>query len=519
MSVAGAGYLIGPVSGNQTYASQSFGSFFDSSVGQAVTATASVGPVQASSSSTTSLNTASIIQGVLMSENGIWVDNAIVSVALQVRDSDFNVHTLPTTVRIDVTPVSFAGSSVYATCVPASSTGQCIATATLPSSWFSAGGDGTASVSYHIGSGSQAGSSLGSIMVHATPASSVVTGVLLKLPLHDLYTGYTYSIPVVAYAGTYSINSFQLKIDTVASQVIITSLSVDGSVWAASTLVVSATEQIIVATPASPESRSVTASGPETLFSVNIQVLSTATVDATSTINCTVVSLFDSKGVSVYEATPARASYLDRSGMNGVIGSIFIANKNIVGMLPYAGQSEFVNSAVWTDQTISSNLYVLGVYPDGTLALISGGLSCSSDSVSALHVSPNCSSVFLDGSESSGSGRVNITVSFGLVSASVPFRVWYADAPLSFSIDDGILNAVLDWMNPVGCSQQYQSTHVHVNAVLRSGTSSVVVDVTDRVRSVLATTDSSIAQFIGGTNTLVGISTGTINVGLMGLLV
>jgi len=282
------------------------------------------------------------------------------------------------------------------------------------------GGNQAVSVSYSVAGGSSV--ALGSLTVYATPAVPSVTGALVSLPLRDFYRGNSFTASVSAYAGTYSINTFRMQVTTDAN-VQINSITYSSAVWGASILATSSNQYTITATPTSPLTRSVTASGPETLFQVSFSIVGSAGVNADAMINCSVFDLYDAKGVAVYSQFPSSATYYDRYGRNIVSGHVHVANNSVVGILPYVSQSELVNTAVITGTQVQSSMSVLGLMSDASTVMISSGLSCVSGNTGIVQVTSSCGLVYLTGSETSGSSKVGVSVLYGGFTSTVYARV------------------------------------------------------------------------------------------------
>lgn len=76
-----------------------------------------------------------------------------------------------------------------------------------------------------------------------------------------------------------------------------------------------------------------------------------------------------------------------------------------------------------------------------------------------LQVSSSCSSVYVDGTEKSGSLKANIDVSYGNYKGSAKFKVWMPDFPLDISVTDIRLSQIKEWKVP--------DDHYHGSKLLR----------------------------------------------------
>jgi hypothetical protein len=496
-----------------------FGNFMDVAVSGSSSVAASLGPVQATASGQVQASSAVDVRAVVITQAGVWSDSPTVRVAAQVHDAVFNTRAAAAVVTINVTPASFSASAASGSCNTGGSiSGHCVAAVSIPSTWFTVSThDETLNVTYRLGS-SGAWLDAGQIALHAKlVAPSNTVGVTLSLPTYPLHVGEQFTVNVQAFAGTYAINTFRMIFETASGQLQISSVTWNTGVWAASVLSATNYQSVITASPANPASRPVTASAPETLCQVTFTVLSTVTLDAAASINCTVVDLFDNQGLSAYAVTPASATFWDRDSVSSSPGHVYVENTDVVGLLPYTSQSaEFVNMAVLTGQTIQQALVVLGVRRGGAVSTLSSGLSCVSSDSASLQVQSGCSNMYVNGSETSGSARVDVTVTYGSLTSTVWARVWHPDQPLAWQAADTTLNAVSGWLDAGNaCRQRYQSTKLRVFATFRCSSSLAFVgDVTSRVAGKLASSDPTTAAFAPGTSMLTGLAAGTVNISL-----
>jgi hypothetical protein len=515
---SGSGFIVGSVAVNGNGQSQAtFGGFLNGAVGSSSAVTSILGSVQSSGSTSVQSSAAASIDATLVTQNGVWFDAPTISVAIRVHDDSFNVQCSSVSIQVSVSPVSFSSSIIVGSCTPSTTTGYCLVSLSANSSWFSTGRDETVDVSYNIAlSGSS--TSLGSVMIHTTPRSSNYTGVFVSLPLRDLYVGNTFTASVYAFAGVFSINTFRMKISTDVGQISINSINVNGAVWASSILSSSVNEYVISASPAAPLSRSVTASAPELIFQISMSVIGLASIGQATVMNCSVFDLYDSKGVAVYSQFPSPATFGDRFSTNSSSGRVFVANNSVIAILPFVGQSEFFNTAVIDGTQVQSLLTVVGIRPDGTSVTLASGVTCTSSNTSIVQVSITCASVYLNGSEVAGSARVLVNVASGSLQLSIAIRVWFPDFPLTWSVSDNVLNAVMNWFDSTNsCAQRYQSSSLKIMATFRTNsTSQVTVDVTRYGRASFQSSNSSVAQIkiINGAANVVGLAVGLAEISL-----
>ena len=61
---------------------------------------------------------------------------------------------------------------------------------------------------------------------------------------------------------------------------------------------------------------------------------------------------------------------------------------------------------------------------------------------SPFQVTSSCTSVYVDGSETRGAIKAEVTVKYGTLSGSAHFTVWYPKTPLNIQLDDNKLSQV-----------------------------------------------------------------------------
>ena len=211
--------------------------------------TASLGSISSSTASfTTPQRAASQISASLLSST-VWSDQNTVSAVIQVWDSSLSSQVASgTSASFVVVPNSnlatapLSAGNVTAQCTVSSTSGTCVATATVPTAWFSdayVSADQSVSVFYGFTDLRVPQQSLGSVLLRfkLTFGITATTGrthkdVQMLLPLRDVLPGQSISIPVWG-DTTYSVQSYTM-VFTVASSLSITQVSFDSTVWTAS---------------------------------------------------------------------------------------------------------------------------------------------------------------------------------------------------------------------------------------------------------------------------------------------
>ncbi|XP_013410482.1 transmembrane protein 132C [Lingula anatina] len=119
-------------------------------------------------------------------------------------------------------------------------------------------------------------------------------------------------------------------------------------------------------------------------------------------------------------------------------------------VIPVTHNTELINTAILTGKQQMFPLNVFGVSKGGTVKDIRATCTCVSNMPDALKVSSSCLDVYLDGTESTGSDQVTITLSCGTFSQELNFRVWVPDFPLEVVLSDNKLSQIKAWKVPPG---------------------------------------------------------------------
>uniref|UniRef100_A0A3B3ZMS9 Uncharacterized protein n=1 Tax=Periophthalmus magnuspinnatus TaxID=409849 RepID=A0A3B3ZMS9_9GOBI len=176
-----------------------------------------------------------------------------------------------------------------------------------------------------------------------------------------------------------------------------------------------------------------------------------------------------------------------------------------------------LNTAILTSFPVSLPIIVLAVSRSGKVSDITSAVSCHSENNNIIKVSSDCSSVFVDGSES-GEGHTcaQVRFSLGTLSGSLCLQVWAPSVPLQVSLADPVLNAIQGWdyYTDKGCVPVYQRTSVQVLTQFQAldsqgktkhflSSSDWLVDVTELVRDWLRIEDPRVAS-LGKGNSVIG---------------
>ncbi|KAI6219625.1 hypothetical protein M3Y99_01646100 [Aphelenchoides fujianensis] len=114
-------------------------------------------------------------------------------------------------------------------------------------------------------------------------------------------------------------------------------------------------------------------------------------------------------------------------------------------VVPIMKSNDLVNVAVITGLQMSTPMRILSISDGGKIRDITDQSQCVSAEPRVLKVSPTCSSVFVDGSESRGLADVFVHVQYKSLRSSAAFNVWFPRLPITVWISDRTLNSVNDW--------------------------------------------------------------------------
>ncbi|XP_068448143.1 transmembrane protein 132C [Clinocottus analis] len=202
--------------------------------------------------------------------------------------------------------------------------------------------------------------------------------------------------------------------------------------------------------------------------------------------------------------------------------SIFsFADRHIFSIAPITESNTIINTAILTNQPVSLPVIVLAINHNGKVSDVTSAVTCHSTNENTVKVSSDCSTLFVDGSES-GLGNTCAVVEFllGALRGSVCVEVWAPSVPLRVSLADPVLNAINGWnhFTKSGCVPVYQRSSVQVLTQFTAqdshsrtthllGSSDWFMDVTELVRNWLRVEDPGVAS-LGAHNNLIGLQPG-----------
>ncbi|KAK1150608.1 hypothetical protein AOXY_G33612 [Acipenser oxyrinchus oxyrinchus] len=196
-------------------------------------------------------------------------------------------------------------------------------------------------------------------------------------------------------------------------------------------------------------------------------------------------------------------------GSKGALTRITLTHRALLGIVPVTQTPSLVNTAILTGLRVSLPVTVLAVEHDGTVYDVTHYVTCRSTNEDIVKVSSDCSSVFVDGFESS-QGGLGVRVEFQLESlaGALLLSVWVPRLPLTLQLSDAQLSQIRGWRahSNTDCSPQYQRSTVQVLAQFAAvpldpkgqltfmlGSPDWFIDVTELVRDWLRTAEPRIA--------------------------
>uniref|UniRef100_A0A7N4PE66 Transmembrane protein 132C n=1 Tax=Sarcophilus harrisii TaxID=9305 RepID=A0A7N4PE66_SARHA len=165
------------------------------------------------------------------------------------------------------------------------------------------------------------------------------------------------------------------------------------------------------------------------------------------------------------------------------ISEIFISQKDLVGIVPLAMDTEILNTAILTGKTVAVPIRVISIEENSAVTDISESVECKSSDEDVIKVSDRCDYVFVNGKEIKGKVDALVNFTYQYLSAPLQITVWVPRLPLQIEISDTELSQVKAWRVPIvsnkrptrdsddeddeerrgrGCALQYQHAMVRV---------------------------------------------------------
>ncbi|XP_066871651.1 transmembrane protein 132C isoform X3 [Kogia breviceps] len=178
-----------------------------------------------------------------------------------------------------------------------------------------------------------------------------------------------------------------------------------------------------------------------------------------------------------------QVEYPQRGTTGIAVSEIFVSQKDLVGIVPLAMDTEILNTAILTGKTVAMPVRVVSVEENSAVTDISESVECKSTEEEVLKVSDRCDYVFVNGKEMKGKVDTVVNFTYQHLSAPLHVTVWVPRLPLQIDVSDTELSQIKGWRVPIvatkrptrdsddeeeeerrgrGCALQYQHATVRV---------------------------------------------------------
>ncbi|XP_008946284.1 PREDICTED: transmembrane protein 132C, partial [Merops nubicus] len=178
-----------------------------------------------------------------------------------------------------------------------------------------------------------------------------------------------------------------------------------------------------------------------------------------------------------------QVEYPRRGTTDITLSEIFICQKDLVGIVPLAMDTEILNTAILTGRTVAVPIKVVSIEENSAVTDISESVECKSSDEDVIKVSDRCDYVFVNGKEMKGKVNALVNFTYQYLRAPLQVTVWVPRLPLQIDISDTELSQIKGWRVPVvsnkrptrdsddedederkgrGCTLQYQHAMVRV---------------------------------------------------------
>ncbi|XP_034402995.1 transmembrane protein 132D [Cyclopterus lumpus] len=128
---------------------------------------------------------------------------------------------------------------------------------------------------------------------------------------------------------------------------------------------------------------------------------------------------------------------------------IYTTQRDYVGLAPLVMNTDILNTAVLTGETVSVPLRALAIEADGSVKDVTNYTSCRSTEQDVLKVSERCEYAYVNGKETKGRSRVMLNFTYGFLTAQLEMSVWMPRLPLLIDVADPELSQIKGWRVPV----------------------------------------------------------------------
>ncbi|XP_053136188.1 transmembrane protein 132C isoform X2 [Hemicordylus capensis] len=178
-----------------------------------------------------------------------------------------------------------------------------------------------------------------------------------------------------------------------------------------------------------------------------------------------------------------QVEYPHKRTTDTALSEIFICQKDLVGIVPLAMDTEILNTAILTGKTVAVPIKVVSIEENSAVTDISESVECKSAAEDVVKVSERCDYVFVNGKEMKGKVNALVNFTYQYLSAPLQVTVWVPRLPLQIEVSDTELSQIKGWRVPIvsnkrptrdsddedederkgrGCTLQYQHAMVRV---------------------------------------------------------
>ena len=456
------------------------------------------------------VNTSSLYINGTLSRSEIYSDSQPITAVVQVRDGSFSTD-FEVNVIISLRIIS-RNSVVLYNCLTVKPSGLCtVRLSDIPSYWFLPGSNNNVSVTVSI-AGTSTTEQLGYLNLKATLPQ-------VPLPLNTIYAivpscsieaGKEIDIEVYA---TYGTLIFGFSLDCILGGPAVIKDARASLEWSLlSDFLNSSNERIAVTGFRNYNKSNTGATGmvPDHLFNLTISTTEDFVNASNNLLKCNAVKLSFTNRTELQNTISV--AVISHEG--ACMGYLPFTSPMLIDIFAYAEQTELLNVM---SHTVLNNtevlLHLVGFNGNGSLSPFIYRALCSSLDTDIIQVYSNCSAVFFNGDENSGSERVGIMISYENIHKSIIFKVWYVNN-IELEVEDRELNVI----STVCSGRRYQSTPVLITAfaITDIGSSPHPVSLTDYLLAYLISSRETIATVSDGK--VVGISEGTVNISLQSMV-
>ncbi|XP_058137199.1 LOW QUALITY PROTEIN: transmembrane protein 132C [Dasypus novemcinctus] len=149
-----------------------------------------------------------------------------------------------------------------------------------------------------------------------------------------------------------------------------------------------------------------------------------------------------------------QVEYPQKGTTDSAVSELFVSQKDLVGIVPLAMDTEILNTAILTGKTVSVPVRVVSVEENGAVTDVSESVECKSADEDVVKVSSRCDYVFVNGKEMKGKVDAVVNFTYQYLSAPLHVTVWAPRLPLQIEVSDTELSQIKGWRVPIVASKR-----------------------------------------------------------------